>query len=75
MKLQTFAAGILFASSTLAGVVKREAEFAKGQPIDGKGKGAPLLGKIESPRSLPTDTDKMMQVEPTAKLTLPTHRT
>lgn len=40
---------LLFASSTLAGaaIVKR-AQFAQGQPIDDKGKGAPLLGSYIS---------------------------
>lgn len=44
MKLQSFAASLLFASSTLGAVVKRESQFSQGQPIDGKGKGAPILG-------------------------------
>ncbi|KAI8943273.1 hypothetical protein NX059_001293 [Plenodomus lindquistii] len=44
MKLQTLTASVLFASWTLAGVVKRDALFLQGQPIDGKGKGAPILG-------------------------------
>tara|TARA_R110002003_G_scaffold235_18_gene17084 strand:- start:3886 stop:4092 length:207 start_codon:yes stop_codon:yes gene_type:complete len=44
MKLQSIAASVLFASSTLGAVVKRQAQFAQGQPIDGKGKGAPILG-------------------------------
>ena len=41
------AVGILFVSSALAGVVKRQTPFSDGQPIDGKGKGAPILG-VES---------------------------
>jgi len=43
MKLQSLASGLLFASSTFGAVIKR-AEFKNGQPIDGKGKGAPILG-------------------------------
>ena len=35
----------LFASSTLGAVIKRDAQFDNGQPIDGKGKGAPILGE------------------------------
>jgi oxalate decarboxylase len=45
MKLQTFAASVLFASSTFGAVIKRE-QFSKGQPIDDKGKGAPILGSL-----------------------------
>ncbi|KAL6711491.1 hypothetical protein ACN47E_004425 [Coniothyrium glycines] len=44
MKLQSLAASVLFASSSFAAVVKRDGQFAQGQPIDGKGKGAPILG-------------------------------
>ncbi|OAL44447.1 Bicupin, oxalate decarboxylase/oxidase [Pyrenochaeta sp. DS3sAY3a] len=45
MKLQAVAASVLFASASLAAVVKRDAaQFEQGQPIDGKGKGAPILG-------------------------------
>ncbi|KAH7092309.1 RmlC-like cupin domain-containing protein [Paraphoma chrysanthemicola] len=44
MKFQSIAASVLFASSTLGAVVKRQAQFSQGQPIDGKGKGAPILG-------------------------------
>jgi oxalate decarboxylase len=43
MKLQSLASGLLFASTTFGAVIKR-AEFKNGQPIDGKGKGAPILG-------------------------------
>jgi hypothetical protein len=43
MKIKTLVASVLFTSSTLAGVVKRE-QFTQGQPIDDKGKGAPILG-------------------------------
>ncbi|KAL1601252.1 hypothetical protein SLS59_005405 [Nothophoma quercina] len=52
------AVGILLSSSALAGVVKRQTPFADGQPIDGKGKGAPILGgtnrqvDIENPSNL-----------------------
>ena len=42
------AVGILLASSALAGVVKRQTPFADGQPIDGKGKGAPILGTFSA---------------------------
>jgi len=37
---------LLFASASFAAVVKRQtpAPFSDGQPIDGKGKGAPILG-------------------------------
>lgn len=45
MKLQAVAASVLFASASLAAVVKRDAQFEQGQPIDGKGKGAPILGE------------------------------
>lgn len=48
MKVQTLAAGVLFASSTLAGVVKRDGLFTQGQPVDGKGKGAPILSMVLS---------------------------
>ncbi|KAF2023801.1 Bicupin, oxalate decarboxylase/oxidase [Setomelanomma holmii] len=44
MKFQSIAASVLFASSTLGAVFKRDAQFSQGQPIDGKGKGAPILG-------------------------------
>ena len=43
MKLQSLASALLFASSTFGAVIER-AEFKNGQPIDGKGKGAPILG-------------------------------
>ncbi|OAK95371.1 Bicupin, oxalate decarboxylase/oxidase [Phaeosphaeriaceae sp. SRC1lsM3a] len=43
MKVQAILASALFATSSLGGVVKRE-QFNQGQPIDDKGKGAPILG-------------------------------
>jgi hypothetical protein len=43
MKLQALATSVLFASTSFAAVVKR-AQFTQGQPIDDKGKGAPILG-------------------------------
>jgi len=45
------AISVLFASTALAGVVKRQtpAPFTDGQPIDGKGKGAPILGIMNRP--------------------------
>ncbi|PSN59535.1 thermophilic glucose-6-phosphate isomerase [Corynespora cassiicola Philippines] len=46
MKLQSIAASLLFTSATLGAVVKRESQFHNGQPIDGKGKGAPILGTL-----------------------------
>ena len=48
MKLQSIAASLLFTSATLGAVVKRESQFHNGQPIDGKGKGAPILGMLSS---------------------------
>jgi oxalate decarboxylase len=45
MKLQVFGAAILSASLALGAVIKRDnSQFKNGQPIDGKGKGAPILG-------------------------------
>lgn len=35
---------LLFASTTFGAVIKREAQFKNGQPIDANGKGAPILG-------------------------------
>ncbi|KAF2874668.1 RmlC-like cupin domain-containing protein [Massariosphaeria phaeospora] len=43
MRVQILPATLCIALA-LAGVVKREAQFHDGQPIDGKGKGAPILG-------------------------------
>lgn len=43
MKLTAFLANALFATSSFAAVVKRE-QFSQGQPIDDRGKGAPILG-------------------------------
>lgn len=43
MKFQSFVASALCASVSLGAVVKRE-QFSQGQPIDDKGKGAPILG-------------------------------
>jgi oxalate decarboxylase len=45
MRLQSFAASFLYASTTFGAVIKRDAGFAQGQPVDGKGKGAPILGE------------------------------
>ncbi|KAF2663033.1 oxalate decarboxylase [Lophiostoma macrostomum CBS 122681] len=48
----------LFASTTLSAVIKRDAQFENGQPIDGKGKGGPILGgtnhqvDLENPSNL-----------------------
>ncbi|KZM24183.1 nutrient reservoir [Ascochyta rabiei] len=50
MKL-TAAVNVLFVSSAFAGVVKRQTPFSDGQPIDGKGKGAPILD-VENPSNL-----------------------
>ncbi|KAF9692986.1 hypothetical protein EKO04_009085 [Ascochyta lentis] len=52
------AVGVLFASSAFAGVVKRQTPFSDGEPTDGRGKGAPILGgtnsqvDIENPSNL-----------------------
>lgn len=43
MKLTSFLANVLFATSSFGAVVKRE-QFSQGQPIDDRGKGAPILG-------------------------------
>ncbi|KAH6625345.1 RmlC-like cupin domain-containing protein [Boeremia exigua] len=59
MRLST-AVTVFFATSAFAAVVKRQAPvpFSDGQPIDGKGKGAPILGgtnrqvDIENPSNL-----------------------
>jgi oxalate decarboxylase len=45
MKVQSL---VLFASAALGAVVKRE-QFSQGQPIDDKGKGAPILGNSIPP--------------------------
>ncbi|KAF2105406.1 oxalate decarboxylase oxdD [Lophiotrema nucula] len=60
MKLQAFAASLLFSSASLGAVIRRAEgpQFTNGQPIDGKGKGAPILGgtnhqvDIENPDNL-----------------------
>ena len=47
MRFPSLASGLLFASSTLGAVLPRAddgPQFRNGQPIDGKGKGAPILG-------------------------------
>jgi hypothetical protein len=46
---------VLFASTTLSAVIKREAQFQNGQPIDGKGKGGPILGKLPLSLRVPAD--------------------
>lgn len=84
MKVQAILASALFATSSLGGVVKRE-QFNQGQPIDDKGKGAPILG-IYFPGSL-VELDftlwdilyamiltRSVQVVPIARLTSPTLR-
>ncbi|KAH7380254.1 RmlC-like cupin domain-containing protein [Phaeosphaeria sp. MPI-PUGE-AT-0046c] len=43
MKVPAFLASALFAASSLGAVIKRE-QFSQGQPIDDRGKGAPILG-------------------------------
>jgi hypothetical protein len=50
MKLQILASSLFFASSTFGAVIKRAEgpQFKNGQPIDGKGKGAPILGVYTS---------------------------
>jgi hypothetical protein len=70
MKVQSL---ILFASVALGAVVKRE-QFSQGQPIDDKGKGAPILGTYSHPLQQ-MNTEQQMQAEPIAKLTSPTRRT
>ncbi|KAF2681955.1 Bicupin, oxalate decarboxylase/oxidase [Lentithecium fluviatile CBS 122367] len=58
MKLQSLVTALFSAHVTLAAVVKRDSGFGNGQPIDGKGKGAPILGgtnnqvDIENPSNL-----------------------
>jgi hypothetical protein len=49
MKLQSFVASAFLTTSVFAGVVKRDSGFSQGQPIDGKGKGAPLSGRYSLP--------------------------
>ncbi|KAF2636606.1 Bicupin, oxalate decarboxylase/oxidase [Massarina eburnea CBS 473.64] len=44
MKLQLLTATIFCASLSLSAIVKRDAGFKDGQPIDANGKGAPILG-------------------------------
>lgn len=46
MRLSTVSALCLFVSAATANVVKRAAQFTQGQPIDGNGKGGPILGEI-----------------------------
>lgn len=45
MKFLIASALYLFGSVTAANVVKRAAQFTQGQPIDGNGKGGPILGE------------------------------
>ena len=45
MKFQSVGTTILSVSSAFGAVIKRDT-FEDGQPIDGKGKGAPILGMI-----------------------------
>lgn len=74
MRLST-AISVLFASSALGGVVKRQTPFSDGQPVDGKGKGAPILGIIESVQNVVFANIDFKQVEPITKWisrTLPT---
>lgn len=48
MKFQVVGASLLSASSAFGAVIKRDdAQFNNGQPIDGKGKGAPILGMFD----------------------------
>ncbi|KAF2187126.1 oxalate decarboxylase [Zopfia rhizophila CBS 207.26] len=44
MKLTGPCSTLLFSFTALGAVVKREAQFKNGQPIDANGKGAPILG-------------------------------
>jgi hypothetical protein len=58
------AVGVFFASSAFAGVVKRQTPFSDGQPIDGKGKGAPILGRSKCLRDIliaSTDSNRWNQ--------------
>jgi len=50
MRFQAYSIALFSAVSTLGVVVKRDgAQFRDGQPIDGKGKGAPILGTPKVP--------------------------
>jgi oxalate decarboxylase len=72
MKFQTLVASVLFTSSTFGAVIKRE-QFTQGQPIDDKGKGAPILGTPSTP-STPQISNVLtlhQQVELTVKSTSP----
>jgi hypothetical protein len=64
---------VLFVSAALGAVVKRE-QFSQGQPIDDKGKGAPILGTYSHPPKQ-INAEQQMQAEPIAKSTSPTRRT
>ncbi|TID27028.1 Bicupin oxalate decarboxylase/oxidase [Venturia nashicola] len=44
MKFSSVSALCLFGSAATGNVVKRAAQFTQGQPIDGNGKGGPILG-------------------------------
>lgn len=49
MKLQVAGTAFLSASSAFGAVIKRDdSQFKNGQPIHGKGKGAPILGMLYS---------------------------
>lgn len=59
MRLQVAATSLLLCSTSFGAVIKRaDPQFTNGQPIDGKGKGAPILGgtnhqvDIENPDNL-----------------------
>lgn len=45
MKFSIVSALCLLVTAATANVVKRAAQFTQGQPIDGNGKGGPILGK------------------------------
>lgn len=45
MRFSIVSAFCLFGSAATANVVKRAAQFTQGQPIDGNGKGGPILGE------------------------------
>jgi hypothetical protein len=48
-----------FSAGANASLIKRAAEFLQGQPIDGKGKGARILGKWSRGVFGPQGTDKL----------------
>jgi len=70
MKLQSLSIALLSSSVAFAAVVKRDSGdgFKNGQPIDGKGKGAPILGTSGKEKLHDLSTHKSQAV-PTTRST------